>query len=167
MSRSMRSPVSGLPLVLVSAAGLSLIGASPLPITAMASAPVTADPPAVIEHPDVNLDCGPEQRTQITPHSYSVAYSLHDVNSAVLIDFYVTHLEIFHTDIWTVEVSEGISSVRLLVDRGDNLVTYRHDMKVERNPLAEGRFTILLDGVIIDDHAEHPVHGEILGSFNC
>lgn len=167
MSRSVHPLVSGLPLALMGAAGLSLAGAGAVPMAstpAMASTLVEATPPA-----DTDTDtadnaalCGPEQRIQITPNSHSVAYRPQGLGAGFIVEFYTGDVKF-----WTVEVSETIIPAPLPDDRGNSEVRYRSGTMVEHLLDESGESTIRLHGIAIDEDAEYGISGVILGIFRC
>lgn len=110
-----------------------------------------------------SLPAGGKQRkrTKLTPNGVAIVVASGDRNESTQVKLEDNAGNVY----WSPLVSASILNVTNSMDRGNQVLIYQAGLTVTFLPGSQGRYTVLLDGPILDDNDQYHLTGESIGNF--
>ncbi len=110
---------------------------------------------------ELTFEAGQSTNTPLTPNSNAVAAASGDTNDNTQISFFYNNIIPY----WSPAISSANTTVTNDRDRGNAVVTFKKGLTVEYLPQAQGKYTVIVSGTIVDGGGEYVLTGKSLGTF--
>lgn len=109
----------------------------------------------------LTFESGQSTNTPLSPNSNAVAAASGDANDDTQISFLYNNIIPY----WSPGISSANTSATNDRDRGNGVVTFKKGLTVEYLSQAQGKYTVIVSGTIVDGGGEYNLTGKSLGTF--